>query len=333
MKNPQRTDGTRALRFRAAGLLGAAAIALASSFAHAVPPAAGDLGERRAAAEVLFEQGKELMAKKRYAEACPKFAESQELDAGVGTLLNLADCLEKVGRNASAWAEFLAAASAARAKGQEEREQIARERAADLEPRLAHLVVRPPGELPPGLEIRKDGEPIGQALWGTAIPVDPGPHVVEAAAPGKEPFKTVVQVPEGTGSDGKGPRVTATIPSMPDTSTGRAQRIAGIAMGGVGFTGLMVASILGAQAIAINDGSTGHCQGNRCDADGVALREKAVARGNASTGTFIAGAALLAGGAVLYFTAPNPKTTTVGTRAGVGAVGSTGTGLVIGGAF
>jgi hypothetical protein len=157
--------------------------------------------------------------------------------------------------------------------------------------------------------------------------------VVEAIAPGTEPFKTVVQVPDGPGTDGKGPRVTAMIPPLPDTSTGRAQRIAGIAMGGAGFAGVMVASIFGAQAIAINDSSQGHCRGNQCDADGVAMREKAVARGNISTGTFIAGAALLAGGAVVYFTAPKQPGSSVGTRVGVGAVGGTGTGLVIGGAF
>ncbi|UQA62896.1 hypothetical protein [Polyangium aurulentum] len=333
MKNPQRTDGPRAFRCRAAGLLGAAVIALAPSLAQAYPPAAGDPGGRRAAAEALFDEGKTLMAEGRFAEACPKFAESQSLDAGVGTLLNLADCLEKVGRTASAWAEFRAAASAARAKGQDEREQIARARAKDLEPKLARLVVQPPSDMPQGLEIRRDGEPVGQALWGTAVPVDPGTHVVEAVAPGREPFKTVVEVPEGPGADGKGPQVTAKIPTLPDTSTGSAQRIAGLALGSAGFAGLMVASILGAQAMAINEGSMGHCQGNLCDADGVSLREKAVARGNASTGTFIAGAALLAGGAALYFTAPKPSVTTVGIRAGVGAVGSTGAGLVIGGAF
>jgi hypothetical protein len=41
----------------------------------------------------------------------------------------------------------------------------------------------------------KDGEQLGRALWGTAVPVDPGSHVIEAMAPGKKPFRVVVEIP------------------------------------------------------------------------------------------------------------------------------------------
>src|SRR5215218_5450162 len=92
------------------------ALVLCPASAHADPAV------EKAAAEALFQQGKALVAERRFAEACPKFAESLRLDPGVGTLLYLADCQEKAGKTASAWARFLEAAAAAKAAGQADRE-------------------------------------------------------------------------------------------------------------------------------------------------------------------------------------------------------------------
>ncbi|MDC3956107.1 hypothetical protein [Polyangium jinanense] len=318
----------------------ALAFLLVSGQAAANPPdSMEDRAARRAAAEALFDEGKWLMDEGRYPEACPKFAESQRLDAGVGTLLNLADCLEKIGRTASAWAEFRAAAYAAREKGQVEREQVARERAAALEPRLARLVITAPwSEKVQNLEIRKDGQVLGRALWGTAVPVDPGKHVLEAQAEGKRPYRVEVEVPGGEAT-----RVTAAIPELVDVpqapappagkplpnSRAPVHKIAGIALGGAGVVSIVAGSILGMQAISRNDASAAHCiEGNLCDATGVALRSEARARGDAATGTIIAGVLAATGGLVLYLTAPEGTPA----RAGVGTVGS-GAGLVVGGVF
>ena len=84
----------------------------------------------KAAAQSLFDEGRKLMSAGKYADACPKLAESQKLDPGVGTQFHLADCYEKLGQTASAWAGFLEAASAAKSMGQADREKVARERAA-----------------------------------------------------------------------------------------------------------------------------------------------------------------------------------------------------------
>jgi tetratricopeptide (TPR) repeat protein len=89
-----------------------------------------------AAARAMFEEGRKLVKAGKYAEACPKFEESLKLDRGVGTQFNLADCWERLGRTASAWALFLDVAAVTKAAGQADRERAARDRAAALEPKL-----------------------------------------------------------------------------------------------------------------------------------------------------------------------------------------------------
>src|SRR5580698_3805183 len=79
--------------------------------------------ERRA--DKLFNDAKDLVLAGKYAEACPKLAESQRLDPALGTEFNLADCDEHVGRTATAWRLFVDVEHAARAAGKKEREDKA----------------------------------------------------------------------------------------------------------------------------------------------------------------------------------------------------------------
>jgi hypothetical protein len=94
-----------------------------------------------AAAEALFEAGREQIASGELDEGCRKMEASQKIDPAVGTLLYLGDCQERLGRTASAWAAFREAASLARLSGQPQREEIATTRAAALEPRLSRVKV------------------------------------------------------------------------------------------------------------------------------------------------------------------------------------------------
>src|SRR5262245_52199416 len=67
--------------------------------------------DERAAAQVLFDEGRKLLKDEKIELACAKFAESMRLDHAVGTQLNLADCYEKLGRTASAWINWVEAAA------------------------------------------------------------------------------------------------------------------------------------------------------------------------------------------------------------------------------
>jgi hypothetical protein len=166
---------------------------------------AADVDE--AGARVLFAEGRKLAAAGDYAAACPKFEASLKLDPGIGTNFNLADCLEHVGRTASAWARFLDVAAATRAVAQPERERVARARAAALEPTLTKLVVTP--EKPAaGLSVAYDGIAIDQASWGISIPIDPGDHILTATAPHKQLWSRHVAAPAAAGV------VTVSIPAL-----------------------------------------------------------------------------------------------------------------------
>src|SRR5262249_43347029 len=54
------------------------------------------------AAEKAFEEGRDLFRAGKYADACVRFEQSEQLDPQMGTLFNLAQCDEKIGKLASA---------------------------------------------------------------------------------------------------------------------------------------------------------------------------------------------------------------------------------------
>ncbi|WP_437939271.1 hypothetical protein [Sorangium sp. So ce341] len=117
-----------------------------------------------ATAQALFDDAKKLMAAGKYAEACPKLEESQSLAPGLGTQLNLALCYENLGRTASAWSLYLEVAGGARAANQLDREKVARQQAAALEGKLSCLTITV-SEPPEGIEVKRDGKPIGRVQW------------------------------------------------------------------------------------------------------------------------------------------------------------------------
>jgi len=178
---------------RLAGLAALVALALVGWGSPAL--AAVDAEE----AQKAFVEGMTLMGKKRYAEACERFARSQELDPGMGTQYRLAECYEKLGRLASAYEQFIAVAEAAKASGKADREAVARKRAAALETRVAKLTISIPPAVASlrGLEVRRDGALVDPKVWGAPIPVDSGDHIVTVKAPGKKPWEGKVWA-EGT---------------------------------------------------------------------------------------------------------------------------------------
>ena len=302
---------------------GVCALAIAASALHAAPAHAGD----EAAAEALFLEAKKLADAGKYSEACPKFAESNRLDRGAGTLIHLADCYEKNHQSASAWATFKDAASAAQALGRSDWQKLANQRAALLEPKLAKLTIKVTDPVDK-IDVTRDGAATSPASWGTPIPVDTGTHTVEAKAPKYKPFKTTVTVNKDgdkvdvvvtkleaapvAATDKPDPKQPAAPVVVHSGDDGAGQRTAGFIVGGIGVAGVAVGAIMGLVAIGKNNDSKALCanEGACGSQDAVDKASSAKTFGTISTIAFIAGGAAIAGGAILIFTAPKDKTST-----------------------
>lgn len=313
----------------------------------------------KAAAEALFDRGRAELEAKHFAAACQSFEDSQKLDPGIGTLLYLADCYEKSGKTASAWATFREAESTAKAAGQAERQSIAQRRAAALEARLPRIAVSSaPENDVPGLEIRRDGAVVARSVWGTPVPADPGTHTVSASAPGRVTFTTTATVEAGAATTRVTIPVLASAPVAPVASASAADAksttprdptprpptdhagpptSAWIA-GGVGVTGLAVGAIFGLSALSKNADAKDECRPeapSKCTARGVSLGDEAKGAANVSTIAFAIGGVALATGAVLWLSAP-ATTSTEGSVAGLHAaplVGPDVAGAAFGGSF
>jgi hypothetical protein len=284
---------------------GAATALALTAYASIAGAQAGDT----AAAESLFQTGKSLLEQKNYADACPKLAESYRLDPGTGTLLALALCYEGEGRLASAWGEFADVAARSRREARPDREALARQRMSALESRLPMLTisVAPGAEKIEQLEIKRDGVVVGSGSWATAVPVDPGHHHVEANAPGYKPFATTVTL------DTDAARESVTVPvlehaaDLPENPRSEAQnsswstlRYAGLGVGVLGVAGLGVGAVFGLRAISLNNSSSSGCVQSSCDPAGFSSRQDARQAGDISTVAFVAGGALVAGGATMF---------------------------------
>jgi hypothetical protein len=164
-----------------------------------------------AEATKLFDEGRALADAGDYRAACPKFERSLEFRHGIATLFNLADCYEHLGRTASAYALFTEVAVATRELGQEQRLALARSRRDALESRLSRLQIELQGA-PQGIEVTRDGKLLVADQLGTPTPVDPGSREISARAPGKKPWRMLIEIADKPGV------VFLTIPVLEDAT-------------------------------------------------------------------------------------------------------------------
>jgi hypothetical protein len=183
------------------------AVAVVCLLGSAATPSAAQ-SNPKAEAQRLFEEAKTLADGGRWAEACLRLEESLRLERNMTTDFRLADCYDHVGRNASAWEHYRAAAEAAAAAGETDKEQFANERAKRLEVTVDKLVIVPPDI--PDVRVERDGRLVPAVLWRKPIPIDRGEHTVHVWAPGKASYDTLVTVA------GRGATVRIDVPPLED---------------------------------------------------------------------------------------------------------------------
>jgi hypothetical protein len=316
-------------------------------------------GSDKVAAEALFEDARKLVGEGKYAEACPKFADSERLDPSASTLLNLASCWEKAGKSATAWATYREAESAAQAARRPDYRLAAQRHADSLAPRLARLTISVQQPVA-GMQLRRDGVAVGSAEWGVAIPIDSGAHAIAASAPGYKDWSIRVDVAND------GTQLATAVPAFeplpveplsaatpaPSTSVAlssaapaappelrdvvpatSSQGTVGLVVAGFGIVGLGVSGVLAGIANGKKNDSLGNCEkgnANFCSSAGVSQRNDALALGDAATVALAIGAAALATGFVVWLSAPSPATPRSASAGRVGVSPSLGGAVVQG---
>lgn len=298
-------------------VLAAAPGARAQEPGGTAPPAKRD----PIAAEALFTRGKQLIEQGKTSEACEAFRESEKLDPAGGTLLRLALCHEADGKLASAWLEFtevVRLSQAGDAAKLAERVKIAKEHLSAIEPRLPKLVVNvDAASRVDGLSVTANGLPRSEATWGVPLPVDSGDVIVEASAPGRQPFHAVVHAENGKqvtaaippleaapavssgSSPGEGGRVAASSEISPQ-SQGSSLRPIALVIGAVGVVSAGIGVYFGTTAISKWNDSNSDCPSNACTSKGAQEARDAKSAAGLSDVTIGLGAAAIVTGVVLY---------------------------------
>jgi hypothetical protein len=277
--------------------------------APAAGPGGGSATDNRALAEMLFFTARGLVEAGRYPEACAKFGESYRLDPAAGTLLNLAVCHQKEGKIASAWGEFRQSIADARKNNRPDREKIAADGIAAIEPDLPFLTITVPDAVRkiPGLVISRNGVPLNAAAWSTELPVDPGQVEVEERAPDYKPKNLTLTIANKQHSTiAAEPLELAPIfrPPPPFWTTKRT-------VGGLLFVGGVIAAgvgtYFGVEAISDVNSSNNNCKNDlagvqRCNQAGVNSMNSASTEAWVADFTIGAGAVLGVIGAYLFVT-------------------------------
>lgn len=303
-------------------ILGLAALVTSTGAAAAADPVT---------AEALFREARDAARAGDYAAACPKFAESQRLGPAVGTLLNLARCEGKLGRVATAWQHLRQVID--QLSPADDRLAYARAELAALELRLPRLTLVLDPAVPEDAVLVRDGVSIGRAAMGSAIPIDPGEHVIElrvadrtlrtervtlvegehrtlvlTADPAGEPMAQPVEPTPEPADATRGAFVPRPIPAERRPSGPEPIATAGWIALAVGATGVSVGAVTGGFAIHRQGVMRDHCDATvACDPEGLDAAESGATFAAVATFSTVLGLSAIAAGGILLLASPSEE--------------------------
>lgn len=227
-----------------AGLLGSLPHA-----ANAQGPAAAD-NEALKRAREQFGQALALQTGGDWAGALALLKEVAAVKPTPQVRFNIALCEERLGRLVAALGDYELAGADAQAEKADRVRQEVDSRLESLRARVPRVVVER-GEGAESATISLDGVSLGDSVVNTPLPVDPGPHTVEATSPRFLPFKQAFRVAEMETATiqiklSPVPKAAPVEPAAPSPAKPPAQgvRTAGFIVGGFGLASLLTSGAM-----------------------------------------------------------------------------------------
>ncbi len=266
-----------------------------------------------AAAEALFQKGRDAMDREDYDTACEMFEESFALDEAAGTVLNLAACEEKRGKLARSWERWHQALDLL--DETDDRVGYAVLQLESVEARLAYLTIVAEEGAPSDLALERDEVDLGSAGLGQELPVDPGKHIVVVKSPGHEPKRYTVSLDVGEHKELR-VRPGREIDAEGDAEQRALRRNLGIASLGVGAAGLGLAITTGLLLPGQHDKVQDECPARSCTPEGSRAVVGAKTLLGLNTVGWIAAGVGAAAGLTLLLTLPKQEEGTARSRSG-----------------
>jgi hypothetical protein len=274
-------------------------------------PATAQRPADAAAAQALFERGRQAAQHGDWAAACAAFAESQRLDPGAGTLMNWATCEARQNQLASAWQHFNEAA--ALLKPSDDRAAFVNAQIRKLAARLPRLTIRLAASAPPDTRVLRAGAELGAASFGVPTPVDPGETELLVVCPGRQTRRSLVNVHEAEQVDitleagdavPTAPLAPAPPVAKPSSNFSHTLGLSLVAAGSLGVGLGAASSVLVAQR---KQTAEQHCPNNACDDLGYQAAKSGQTWLVVNTLAWSLGGAALLGGATLLVVGKNEQ--------------------------
>jgi serine/threonine-protein kinase len=314
------------------------------------PPLSPPSEEQVQAARAPYREARELHRQGKLKEALERALEAFRIASTPVTALEAGELLVESGRLVEARDVVRSVAAFPVSpresdKGRESRQQAAT-LGASLDARIPKVAI---AGRPPGVDVAFDGKPLAATDPTAWLGVDPGAHSVvvrvgdrtcttitmtlaeaeartidlrdvastcrvEPAAP--VPGASALPSPPAnpvSPPDRAEPAVSPpAAPPARHESTGSSWRWAGVAVAGAGVVAIGAGGLVALSAKNKYDSVASQCPARGCSTSAFDVRESARSQADAATVAMVAGAAAVAGGALLFFFAPGSGRTVVG---------------------